>query len=460
MHQAFALPELIEQLSHHLDSGSLASCAQVSKLWLDMFAPHLWARFGLFPPPSRSSDNSSKTMWERLFEGELLSTEEVGRVQPVIAKYGHRVRALVVRSHHALRIYQRYFPDLKVLHCEWERWSKWDGDVKQVQRDIEDFVKDRRGSLDTLYLSNWLISDQSRITAISSIQCLRAANDFVPEADYCPSLDSLPPYTQAISIYLKSLTSISTPLQPQPHWHLRYLRLTVPSFNSQALKYILESFPSLQDLTVEDEAGNFALDLNSSKLEIDGEYEDDEVARMISLLPNLRCMYYWDMGEQSFRALAQYCPKLQEVDADRAAQTWIQEDNFEIVLPPTLCLLLESCPELQTINCPDHAIHIRHVMNGRPWVSKKLEFLRCQIVGVPKFYLWDRELVESMQSRWSAMGEEERAMLTGQEREIVVVLDQRETCRQAMERQFGHVPEMREKRLFGQNYLDSRFLPE
>ncbi|KAF9967562.1 hypothetical protein BGZ73_000508, partial [Actinomortierella ambigua] len=413
MHEVFTLPEFFQLLSPHLDHASLANCCRVSKHWFNMFTPHLWACFGLLP--SGHHDNSTdKTMWRRLFDGDLLSTDDVDSIDAVVAKYGHYIRTLIVRSHQALRIYQQHCYNLRVLHCEWERSSE----VEQVHRDIEDFVKAQHQSLESLYLLKWMVSNEPQPQAATFSQYIETPRSAWLGSTNCFSMDDIPPYAQSIGLAVSPLVDLSTLPKLRPHRHLRYLRLATASIDPQGLTYILGLFPSLAYIYIQQEYVTFTLSLTPLALGLYG-YDDDDGACIISQFPGLRSICFPGMGTEGFKALARHCPQLVEIDADPAAQTLLHEDVFEDDPPATISLLLESCPELKGINCPDQAIHIRHVMNGRPWVCKNLEFIRCQFVGVPAFYSWPMDAVDRMRNRWPEISEEERATLTDQEREIL-----------------------------------------
>ncbi|KAG0011002.1 hypothetical protein BGZ81_002439 [Podila clonocystis] len=108
-------------------------------------------------------------------------------------------------------------------------------------------------------------------------------------------------------------------------------------------KSVLASFHNIMRLIVRAEYdedglsyGQSDIDVdveNGSSLEVKGLYNGDaEVAGMIAVIPNLQSVKYFDMGENCFKALAQHCPQLKDVDADWEAQSLIQDSDYDDVL--------------------------------------------------------------------------------------------------------------------------------
>ncbi|KAF9969691.1 hypothetical protein BGZ73_007822, partial [Actinomortierella ambigua] len=273
MHEVFTLPEFFQLLSPHLDHASLANCCRVSKHWFNMFTPHLWACFGLLP--SGHHDNSTdKTMWRRLFDGDLLSTDDVDSIDAVVAKYGHYIRTLIVRSHQALRIYQQHCRSLQVLHCEWEK----DTEVEQVHRDIEDFVKAQHQSLESLYLLKWMVSSELHPQAIAFTGDFDTQHNEWPESKTCFNKDDIPPYARSFGLTIDSPIDLSTISELRPQRHLHRLRLETSSVDATAFAHLLGLYPSLEYFYIRSEYNGIVLDLASLELDLSDYEEDADVA--------------------------------------------------------------------------------------------------------------------------------------------------------------------------------------
>ncbi|KAF9928813.1 hypothetical protein FBU30_002084 [Linnemannia zychae] len=291
------------------------------------------------------------------------------------------------------------------------------------------------------------------------------------EEDY-RRLGSILPYVESIHLTVSSLETVTIPLK-ETHPYLKKFSLVVPSLSYEFLQDILISFPNMKhlivhaepqvDLQPEDDrilCGYVDIDVeNGSRLEITSGYEGDaEVADMIAVIPNLQYFNYFDMRDKCFVALAQHCPHLKDVNADWEAQVLIASNDYDDVPPPTINLLLTSCPELESINCPDHTIHIQHIMEGSHWVCKRLMFFRCQLVGIPQCEPWNEELYKSLEERLLEMSFEEISILSDNECKALNVLKQRKLCQEAMERQFQTLPQIKERYLFG-DYMTHQLLP-
>ncbi|KAG0296556.1 hypothetical protein BGZ96_009135 [Linnemannia gamsii] len=466
MHELFTLPEFFQLLSYHLDCLSLSSCILVSRHWSEMLTPQLWGRFGSMAPTLKP-DGHVQSLWERFSEGTRLSADEVKIVQVLVDKNNRHLQTVVIRSPQVFQIYQAHCTNLRVIHCEWRRpeVSLVDEEVERVRQDIERFVKQQQSCLHSIYLSGWMVSDEIRRMAASSIKHFQDLDAPLRDEDY-HYLGSLLPYVESIRLAVNSLAIVSDPLE-HTHLHLKKMSLDVPSLSHEFLQTILVSFPNIKNLVVRAEnnddqlpQGQIDIDIeNGSRLRVTGVYDGDaKVADMIAVIPNLKSVDYFGLGRKCFEALARHCPHLKDVEADCGAQSLIADSEYDIIPVPTINLLLTSCPDLESVNCPDHTIHIRHIMEGGPWVCKNLMFLRCQFVGVPRIAPWDEDLYESLEDRRLEISDEETSSLSDKERELLNIVKRRELCCEAMEEQFSFVPKVKERGFFG-DYMNEQFLP-
>ncbi|KAG0054167.1 hypothetical protein BGZ83_011863 [Gryganskiella cystojenkinii] len=426
-----------------------SSCILVSKPWNEILTPQLWSRFGA-SPPTLKLDGRAQSSWKRFFESAPLLADEVDILQEVIDKNSRHVRTVAIRSPQVLQVYQAHCTNLRVIHCEWRQPEGSLADENErIKQDIERFVK-LQPCLHSLYLSGWMVSDEIRRMAASSITHFRDLDAPLTDEDY-HNLGSLLPYVESMHLSVESLEIISDPLE-HPHLYLKTISLDVPSLSHESLKSILVSFPNVKHLVartedgVEDDdvllLGEIEIDVEKgSSLEATSPYRGDaEVAKLIAIIPNLQSVDYFDMGEECFKALAQHCPRLKVVNADWEAQSIFKENHYDHVLPPSISLLLTSCPDLESVNCPDQAIHIRHIMDGGPLVCKNLTFLRCQLVGVPQFPTYNGFFNNSLEDCRSETINNK-------------IVEQRKLCSEAMEKQFSFVPELKKRAIFG-DYLN------
>lgn len=507
MNELIQVPELADLLAFQLDHASLACCVRVSKLWHKTFIPHLWYSFGasfpftirfgvaiapqvhepeargplqvpLHQDPSKTttalalvnrhiypfqfpSDNPrgpTPSFWARFFDGYRIQPAEEAIIRTAVAKYGRHVRRLAIRSIQVFRVVEHYCTHLRALHCcfgfpgfDWDK-SLTEEEANRIRQDVERFVRRRLsvGILDSLYIMDDLLVPEGNMCNLVLTHTRWQHADIMLDQQHYIDIASRLPLARSASFDVQSLDILSTPL-PEPHLRLRELKIQADSFDDQALKAILTSFPNLVRLYVHQPGQDDSplVDLvrdNGSLLLFRGGFEQDaEVAGMIRLLPDLLVFDYYNMREECFAALASHCPRLMYVRADWEGEPFFMgEDDYDELPSPAINLLLTCCPQLVRVNCPDAPLHIRHVMNGGPWVCRNLRYLRCETLGIP-WIDWSYELYDTLMNRWPeiANSKEECDALSEQGREMLRTIELREQCRQVMEEQLTRVPLLR-----------------
>ncbi|KAG0259687.1 hypothetical protein DFQ27_003935 [Actinomortierella ambigua] len=303
------------------------------------------------------------------------------------------------------------------------------------------------------------------------------------ESDYVDMLTCLP-HVRYARFEIQSMEVLTRPMA-HPQTHMRELWLCTSTFDDRCLRAVLESFPNLQRLYVhnggEDEPPLIDLILDRQQRRRYGESDpgggggvraeggtmliyrggleqDAEVARMIAQLPDLIAFDYYNMKDECFAALAQHCPRLRHVRADWEGEpVFLGEDDYDFLPSQAISLLLTSCPDLETVDCPDTPLHIRHVLDGGRWICHNLRYLRCEMLGIP-WMDWSYELYESLMDCWSEMAprlslaadpmnalssEPSFLALSEPEQEMLRTISLREQCRQGMEAQLSRVPLLR-----------------
>ncbi|KAF9973754.1 hypothetical protein BGZ73_002995 [Actinomortierella ambigua] len=467
----------------------------------------------LYPhPPSFHylSPSRRSNLWSRFLHGHRLTADEQAAVQASIEKHSRHIRCLIVLTPNVFAALEHRCTLLRALFIWIGPGCGYSGDGKFVDlygeehsddwlpRAIEQFVQ-RQPLLESFSCRNArlipsklarLIAQTTPAPASAYVnqhhnqQPLPNSRDQkkggattvcrhrrhwkhidigLKDGDYLDMVARLP-YVQYAQFRIRMDNTLATPLA-EPHRRLRELRLFTTVFDDQDLRGVLGSFPNLQRLVVHNAGGldeppviDLLLDrpLGGTMLIYRGSLEDDAVvARMIAQLPDLMVIDFYNMKDECFAALAQHCPRLRHVRADWDGEpVFIGEDDYDFLPPPAISLLLTSCPELETIDCPDTPLHIRHVLDGGEWICRNLRYLRCEMLGIP-WMDWSYELYESLMARWSELApscaSDPKALssspsflsLSEPEQEMLRTIALREQCRSGMEAQMSRVPLLR-----------------
>ncbi|KAG0226628.1 hypothetical protein BGW42_003500 [Actinomortierella wolfii] len=527
MEDFFQNAELTTLVARRLDHAAMANCIRVCKLWYKAFIPPLWRTFGTSPPPTKlfgipnapevsiddvtfplqipDPDHPESTetipvlahanpdcypsylpddpvnyagdgfpLWERFFASDKLEPSEEDLVRTTLAKYGHHIRYLTVRTLRPFRCLEHICIHLRGLHfcLEWiEVMGEWERDMskeernkvsRRIQRDVEAFIQ-RQSNLDSIYIYDRFFNTPGIRRIVRSNRARWKHVDMLMAVDLEDSerdknylnMATLWPNLQSFNLAIACSAAISLPLQ-QPHIQMRELQLWVNDFSTEWEK-ILSSFPNLERLCLYhkirgEDYGPFldlTRDRHGSMLRYHGGMDDDaDVAGLIAVLPDLLIFDYYNMAEECFKALAQHCPKLMYVRADWEGESvFINEDDYDELPPSTVNLLLTSCPNLVSVNCPDAPLHIRHILDGPPWVCSKLKFLRCEMLGIP-WIDWSYELYESMMARLPEVLAPDGSLssieqFSEQEQEMLRTVALREQCRRGLQAQLSRVPHLK-----------------
>ncbi|KAG0253345.1 hypothetical protein DFQ27_007451 [Actinomortierella ambigua] len=465
--------------------GEGRSIATSENAWLFAFArPELYPESGGYRYDSWSSGKSS--MWKRLFSRDQVTADEVNAMRTVVAKHGHLVRCLVVRSVQAFRIVSPYCTNLRAFHCrfepfEWQFTWRWYLDMtideaKQVNREITGFVKQQQqhGQLEALHLMAGLMDPQCIHNLVVAIGT--ASNNSpkrfwsrprhwshfdapLGESDYL-HVNTLLPMVETARFVIRDLSVLMTPLATAHH-RLRELDLQIQVFDHKTLQVVRASFPNLRRLFVRAEDSGAGLDLivdrGATMLYVGASINPSEVVRIISLLPDLVVFDYHELNQRCIASLAQHCPRLRYVSTDR----WVhrRDGNDPEAYPPSVSPLLTSCPDLERINTPTASIHMsdlvgEHGERAPRWIATQLKYLNCQLVGVPTLESVEKDVYQSLMARWPAMsdlqlqllqheGREEKDAATTLSRYELNVLRKiilRDQCRRALEEQLRLIP--------------------
>ncbi|KAF9976506.1 hypothetical protein BGZ73_008446 [Actinomortierella ambigua] len=432
-------------------------------------------------------------MWKRLFARAPVSAEEIEAMRAVLAKHGHLVRCLVVRSVQAFRIASPYCTNLQAFHCrfepfEWQYTWRWYLDMtvaeaKQVNREITQFVLRLKSQLIALHLMAGLMDPQ----CIHDVMHAVGTASFHPhhhrlllkryrtrvchwvhfdsplsETDYL-HVNTLLPMVETARFAIRDLSILAAPLETK-HYHLQELDLQIQGFDHKILQNVRASFPNLRRLFVRAEDSGVGFDLiidqGATMLYVGASIDPNEVASMIPLLPDLMVFDYHELNPACVAALAQHCSRLRFISTDRWVHRREGHDHPENH-PTSVTPLLTSCPYLERVNTPTASIHMSDLVvdgqqeNAASWVCTQLKYLNCQLVGIPTIESVEREVYESLIARTpeihalhhQQIGEEETVkemtrtmMLTGLEQDVLRKMLLRDRCRRILEKQLCLCP--------------------
>ncbi|KAF9969096.1 hypothetical protein BGZ73_008699, partial [Actinomortierella ambigua] len=301
MDQLLCIPEFVDLISSHLDLATLAACVRVCKAWHEICIPHLWHTFGTSPqrpvrfgeslPPSIDlpgntkfplyvSENNgcddpsatttpvfsmarpeiypgsdrwdhyqlpTKTMWDRFFGGLHPSPGDEETIAPIVAKYAKHIRCLVVCSRWSFDVCEHVCRQLTSLYFDFSgRGSAQDMTDALILAFVErqSNIQSIRAMRFSPALSNALLRlnrDWLHFDVILHLKDFSNINQLLPHTR-----------TACVSQPAGGFDTAFFRLS-RPHLHLRELRLCANKFNHHMLKGILESFPNLRRLTVDDE---------------------------------------------------------------------------------------------------------------------------------------------------------------------------------------------------------------
>ncbi|KAG0236504.1 hypothetical protein BGW42_003410 [Actinomortierella wolfii] len=368
MNDVLAIPGCINLLVSYLDKASLASCVRVSRAWHAFFIPYLWHSFGTVHPvrfgiaygsstkvatfplqladpndPTKTiralsiaspehypeyfaaqsrhqqqQDQQHQSMWVRLFTRQAVTTEEFDEMHVIVAKHAHYIRSLTIRSVEAFRLFESLCTNLQQLHMRfgWD-WTKGltFNDIGQIKQDVLNFARRQIATLDSLNLHMGMLdAEHLRETIrLGGHERWRYFNVMLVEQDYY-DLGTLMPNVVSASFLLEAPHVLQTPL-PAPHTRLRELEISASTFDYTSFRAILQSFPNLQRLVIQNmylgTLFDMVRDSTGSMLQIGRRaLKSDQVASIIALLPDLLLIDCHDLDSACWTALSQHCPRL------------------------------------------------------------------------------------------------------------------------------------------------------
>lgn len=100
----------------------------------------------------------------------------------------------------------------------------------------------------------------------------------------------------------------------------------------------------------------------------------DEILRAtIPCLPGLRDLTAGDLDETTISTLVECCRQLETVTLS------VDQDVAKPVPVNALSYFLEGCPKLRSLDASRYNVEAARLEEGRPWVCRDLEVLKCQI---------------------------------------------------------------------------------
>ncbi|KAG0234166.1 hypothetical protein BGW41_001218 [Actinomortierella wolfii] len=398
------------------------------------------------------------SMWARLLSvGGGFTPEEKMAIQKVLAKYGRHIRCLSVRTVEAFRIYEQYCTRLQAFHCQFSlAWKKqklslWFvglnmSDMRQLQWDIAEFVL-RQPKLDSLYLPHEL-SEKTGI-AMGLLTARTFTNwkhfDVTLNDQAYRNIATLLPRVRSARFQLRYSVSLETPLK-DAHEHLRELTIIVPpmSFSAEKLWNLMISFPNLQQLIVAQSNSpskpivELTMD-NGSMLTICGEgFKYGEAMRLVSIVPRLLVFTYNSVTEDCYTTLATYQRSLVHLTVEKDLPvTGNMFQDYNTVPPPTIGLLLVTCPRLKSIVAHADVLHARHVLD-QPIVVQNMDLLACTIVGMPGILLTEKDTYNSLMAKWP-ISDSRAQVLTTHERTVLEKIEIRQRFKKILDDRVRHV---------------------
>ncbi|KAG0258215.1 hypothetical protein DFQ27_004762 [Actinomortierella ambigua] len=259
-----------------------------------------------------------QSMWMRLFLRQRVTPEELEQMRIIVAKYGHHIRFLTIRSVAAFRMFEPVCLHLQALYLrfDWDWVKSFTMEtIAQVKHDVQSFARRQAPTLVSLHVHMGLgnTEDLRQTIQLAGRERWRHFDAILEDDDYA-MLPSLLPNVESGIFSLQSVKTLHTPL-PLPHLRLRELELQVSQFDPLAFTAILQSFPNLQRLVVRDMFVGTTLDMcrdriGSMLLIGRRALKPIQVAQIVLMLPDLLLIDCHELDADCWAALDQCCPRL------------------------------------------------------------------------------------------------------------------------------------------------------
>ncbi|KAF9969145.1 hypothetical protein BGZ73_008639 [Actinomortierella ambigua] len=394
-----------------------------------------------------------KSMWDRFFGGALPRTGDEETIAPIVAKHAKHIRCLVIHSRWAFAI------------CEFVCRQLTSFYYVIIRRDFD------KASAEERIL--FFVEQQPNLQSIYMPQCTTVAKfllrlnrdwrhfDVMLEVQSLSNIPSLLPHAKTMQVILLEEGGNSKRLRlSSPHFHLRELELDTDHFDHHMLKDILDSFPSLQRLSItslsESEQLDFILDNSYSMLVAEWSRMWD-IRPMIPLLPNLLAFTGFECATPVFDVMAKHCPRLmycyleKEIDYSIPYVPILQpeyETRMRMSPETSISRLLASCPDLLSVYCVQWSMNFEDIVSA-PWVCHKLKDLNCVFGDFP--VLSDAEqriyhsLLEHRQDLIATNQPHSRSnseWMSEDERQVLRKAERLKTYVEAVEAQLQRIPEV------------------
>ncbi|KAG9064993.1 hypothetical protein KI688_002312 [Linnemannia hyalina] len=114
--------------------------------------------------------------------------------------------------------------------------------------------------------------------------------------------------------------------------------------------------------------------------------EDEMLRATIPCLPDLRDLTSGNLDETTILTLVECCRQLETVTLS------VDQDSAKPVPENALSYFLEGCPKLRVLDASRYTVDATQLKEGRVWVCRDLEVLKCQIIGIEHLLQTDDEI--------------------------------------------------------------------
>ncbi|KAG0060487.1 hypothetical protein BGZ89_012233 [Linnemannia elongata] len=114
--------------------------------------------------------------------------------------------------------------------------------------------------------------------------------------------------------------------------------------------------------------------------------EDEMLRATIPCIPDLRELTSGDLDETTILTLVECCRQLETVTLS------VDQDSAKPVPDNALSYFLEGCPKLRVLDTSRYNVDATRLGEGRAWVCRDLEVLKCQIIGIERLSQTDEEI--------------------------------------------------------------------
>ncbi|KAF9540894.1 hypothetical protein EC957_003641 [Mortierella hygrophila] len=114
--------------------------------------------------------------------------------------------------------------------------------------------------------------------------------------------------------------------------------------------------------------------------------EDEMLRATIPCLPDLRDLTSGNLDEITILTLVECCRQLETVTLS------VDQDSAKPVPYNALSYFLEGCPRLRVLDASRYTVDATQLEDGRVWVCRDLEVLKCQIIGIERLLQTNEEI--------------------------------------------------------------------